>query len=137
MNTSTSIDLTQFCASDVPLTRHQREVLQCLWLMAAIAPQSALECPTSTTATAIPSIHIEAHQQAMVADSSSAWERLLETISSENAVFDVLLVALLEMGFSKATIVNAWQLVLYAKSERNSESDLVSPPDEESDAHES
>lgn len=120
---NTSIDLTQFCASDVPLTRHQREVLQCLWLMAAIAPPAALDCPTSTASTALPSSHTEANQQAMVAGSSSTWDRLLEKISSENAVFDGLLVTLLEMGFSKATIVNAWQLVLDAKSERNSESD--------------
>lgn len=92
---SSTIDLSQFKASDVPLTRHQREILQCLWLMAAIAPHAShpISPPSDD--------HFHA---------SSTWEWCIEQIQSSAIARDELSHLLTDMGFSPQTVRTAWQI---------------------------
>ncbi len=94
---SAPIDLSQFTSSAMPLTRRQRETLQCLWLMAAIAPStygSSYEPSSCST----------------VHPTSSIWEWCIRQIQQSAIARDDLTRILTQMGFSSQTVQTAWRI---------------------------
>lgn len=85
------IDLRQLRSPDQTLSQQQRDVLQCLWVMAAIAP-SASPSPNST--------------------SETAWEWVIEAFHPSTHAFDQVCALLLDMGFSRQTIRTAQHIAM-------------------------
>lgn len=96
------IDLKDLRSPDLRLTAHQREVLQCLWLMAAIAPT-------------VESLHA-AREPDSVHDFGLSWTQLLQRLAGSEAVLNEWCDVLCDMGFSKGAILNAWAVVVEAQT---------------------
>ena len=109
-SSTSSIDLTQFCSSDVDLTPKQRDILQCLWFMAVIAPHSKRSTSNSLESSILPLQSPEYTSSGSTNDSRMTWEWIFERIQPSDAAFDDVSIVLTELGFSKQTILTAWHI---------------------------
>jgi hypothetical protein len=98
---SSPIDLSQFKSSDVPLTQQQREILRCLWLMAAIAPHPTEASDPAAAKRSLP----------------TTWDWCIEQIQQSAIAREDLSNILTAMGFSKQTIQTAWRIARALQTE--------------------